>query len=29
MEVEGLFVDVKCQADATKLRGRGFKVWRL
>jgi UDP-N-acetyl-D-galactosamine dehydrogenase len=25
----GLFVDVKCQADAAKLQARGLKVWRL
>ncbi len=25
----GLFVDVKCQADAGALRARGLKVWRL
>ena len=25
----GLFVDVKCQADAAKLQSRGLKVWRL
>jgi UDP-N-acetyl-D-galactosamine dehydrogenase len=25
----GLFVDVKCQADATALRRRGIQVWRL
>ena len=24
-----LYVDVKCQADAAALRGRGFTVWRL
>jgi UDP-N-acetyl-D-galactosamine dehydrogenase len=25
----GLYVDVKCQADATTLRARGMQVWRL
>jgi UDP-N-acetyl-D-glucosamine/UDP-N-acetyl-D-galactosamine dehydrogenase len=25
----GLYVDVKCQADATALRARGVAVWRL
>jgi UDP-N-acetyl-D-galactosamine dehydrogenase len=25
----GLFVDVKCQADAAALRARGIAVWRL
>ena len=25
----GLYVDVKCQADAVQLRQRGLKVWRL
>jgi UDP-N-acetyl-D-galactosamine dehydrogenase len=25
----GLFVDVKCQADAAALRARGINVWRL
>jgi UDP-N-acetyl-D-galactosamine dehydrogenase len=25
----GLYVDVKCQADAAALRGRGLHVWRL
>jgi UDP-N-acetyl-D-galactosamine dehydrogenase len=25
----GLYVDVKCQADAARLRERGLKVWRL
>jgi len=25
----GLFVDVKCQADAAALQKRGFLVWRL
>ncbi len=25
----GLYVDVKCQADAAALRGRGLNVWRL
>jgi UDP-N-acetyl-D-galactosamine dehydrogenase len=25
----GVFVDVKCQADAAALRARGLKVWRL
>ncbi len=25
----GLYVDVKCQADAAALRARGFHVWRL
>ncbi len=25
----GLYVDVKCQADAARLREGGFKVWRL
>jgi UDP-N-acetyl-D-galactosamine dehydrogenase len=25
----GLYVDVKCQADAAALRGRGIDVWRL
>ena len=25
----GLYVDVKCQADAAQFRSRGLKVWRL
>jgi UDP-N-acetyl-D-galactosamine dehydrogenase len=25
----GLYVDVKCQADAEQLRARGLRVWRL
>ena len=25
----GLFVDVKCTADAPALRARGINVWRL
>jgi UDP-N-acetyl-D-galactosamine dehydrogenase len=25
----GVYVDVKCQADATALRARGVQVWRL
>ena len=25
----GLYVDVKCQADAAQLRARGLEVWRL
>jgi UDP-N-acetyl-D-galactosamine dehydrogenase len=25
----GLFVDVKCQADAAALQARGIQVWRL
>ena len=25
----GLYVDVKCQADAQLLRDRGLRVWRL
>ena len=25
----GLYVDVKCQADAKDLRSRGLQVWRL
>ena len=25
----GLYVDVKCQADAAALRARGMQVWRL
>jgi len=25
----GVFVDVKCQADAKQLQGRGLRVWRL
>ena len=25
----GLYVDVKCQADAAALRSRGLRVWRL
>jgi UDP-N-acetyl-D-galactosamine dehydrogenase len=29
LEPGGLYVDVKCQADAAVLRGRGVKVWRL
>jgi UDP-N-acetyl-D-galactosamine dehydrogenase len=29
LEPGGLFVDVKCQADAASLRGRGVSVWRL
>ena len=26
---DGLYVDVKCQADAAVLRSRGLVVWRL
>ena len=29
LEPGGLFVDVKCQADAPSLRARGVSVWRL
>ena len=29
LERGGLYVDVKCQADAALLRARGVKVWRL
>jgi UDP-N-acetyl-D-galactosamine dehydrogenase len=29
LETGGLFVDVKCQADAAALRERGLSVWRL
>ena len=29
LEQGGLFVDVKCQADAAGLRERGIAVWRL
>jgi UDP-N-acetyl-D-glucosamine/UDP-N-acetyl-D-galactosamine dehydrogenase len=29
LEPGGLFVDVKCQADAASLRERGVSVWRL
>ena len=29
IEPNGLFVDVKCQADAAALRARGVRVWRL
>jgi UDP-N-acetyl-D-galactosamine dehydrogenase len=29
LEPGGLFVDVKCQADAATLRARGINVWRL
>jgi len=29
LEPRGLFVDVKCQADAASLRQRGLSVWRL
>ena len=29
LEPGGLFVDVKCQADAESLRQRGISVWRL
>jgi UDP-N-acetyl-D-galactosamine dehydrogenase len=29
LEPGGLFVDVKCQADAAALRERGVSVWRL
>jgi UDP-N-acetyl-D-galactosamine dehydrogenase len=29
LEPGGLYVDVKCQADAAQLRERGIKVWRL
>jgi UDP-N-acetyl-D-galactosamine dehydrogenase len=29
LEQGGLFVDVKCQADAESLRARGVSVWRL
>jgi UDP-N-acetyl-D-galactosamine dehydrogenase len=25
----GLYVDVKCQADAAALKARGVSVWRL
>jgi len=29
LEPGGLYVDVKCQADAAKFRARGINVWRL
>jgi UDP-N-acetyl-D-glucosamine/UDP-N-acetyl-D-galactosamine dehydrogenase len=29
LEPGGLFVDVKCQADAASLQARGVSVWRL
>jgi UDP-N-acetyl-D-glucosamine/UDP-N-acetyl-D-galactosamine dehydrogenase len=29
LEPGGLFVDVKCQADAATLRAQGIRVWRL
>ena len=29
LEAGGLYVDVKCQADAAQLRSRGVNVWRL
>src|SRR5690242_15333959 len=29
LEPQGLFVDVKCQADAAALREHGLSVWRL
>jgi len=29
LEPGGLYVDVKCQADAAQLRARGINVWRL
>jgi UDP-N-acetyl-D-galactosamine dehydrogenase len=29
LEAGGLFIDVKCQADAKSLRERGVSVWRL
>ena len=29
LAANGLYVDVKCQADATALRSRGIAVWRL
>ena len=29
LEPNGLYVDVKCRADAAALRGRGIRVWRL
>jgi len=29
LEQGGLYMDVKCQADAEKLRARGITVWRL
>ena len=29
LEPGGVFVDVKCQADADALRARGVSVWRL
>jgi UDP-N-acetyl-D-glucosamine/UDP-N-acetyl-D-galactosamine dehydrogenase len=29
LEPRGLFVDVKCQADAASLRAQGVSVWRL
>ncbi|MGH8850572.1 MAG: nucleotide sugar dehydrogenase [Casimicrobiaceae bacterium] len=29
LEAGGLYVDVKCQADAALFRARGFNVWRL
>jgi UDP-N-acetyl-D-galactosamine dehydrogenase len=29
LEPRGLFIDVKCQADAAALREQGIGVWRL
>jgi UDP-N-acetyl-D-galactosamine dehydrogenase len=29
LEQGGLYVDVKCQADAAQFRARGLNVWRL
>ena len=29
IEPDGLYVDVKCQADAAALHARGIRVWRL
>ena len=29
IEPDGLYVDVKCKADAAALRARGVRVWRL
>jgi UDP-N-acetyl-D-glucosamine/UDP-N-acetyl-D-galactosamine dehydrogenase len=29
LEQGGLYMDVKCQADAAQLRARGLTVWRL
>jgi len=29
LEPNGLYVDVKCRADAAALQARGIRVWRL